>query len=566
MSTDASNEGIAGCLSHIMPDGSERPISFISRIFVPAENNYFVTDKEALAIYWSVRKLFQYLQNQKFTIRTDHKLLIGILGENKNIPTMASARFQRWAVFLAGFQYTLEYIKGNDNCTSDLLSRLPIKGKYVVSVDSEPQSTYMAFIESEYFPLNHNTIKLQSNRDKVISKVYYYVTHGWPKSISDDLKPYKDRHTDLSVEQGCLMLGYRVVIPSKSRKQILDELHSTHLGIVKMKAVARSYVWWPKIDAHIENVVKSCKYCMQLRQNPKKSELIPWSRPSGVWQRIHIDFFGPYHNSYFLVVLDAFSKWLEVKEMRKITTDNTIVELREIFGRWGLPVTLVSDNGAQLTSHVFTTFLKSNGIVHLRTAPGHSATNGAAENAVKTTKHALSAALADNKNKNVPKSVILNKFLLGYRNAPHSTTGESPSVLMLGRKLRCRLDLLYKSDEEVVREKQDKSIKNYNGRQNKVFKEGDEVMIKFYKQGGKESWLKAIVKKVLGTKRYECESSDGKTFIRHVDQIIDATIVETDSQKFDSEKVVVNSTVRNDNKIKKRMINVPSKLKDFILN
>lgn len=250
---------------------------------------------------------------------------------------------------------------------------------------------------------------------------------------------------------------------------------------------------------------------MQLRQNPKKSELIPWSRPSGVWQRVHIDFFGPYHNSYFLLVLDAYSKWLEVKEMKKITTDNTIVELREIFGRWGLPVTLVSDNGAQLTSHVFTTFLKSNGIVHLRTAPGHPATNGAAENAVKTTKHALSAALADIKNKYVPKSVILNKFLLGYRNAPHSTTGESPSVLMLGRKLRCRLDLLYKLDEEVERERQDKSIKNYNGSQYKVFKEGDEVMIKCYKQGNKESWLKATVKKVLGTKRYECESNDDKT-------------------------------------------------------
>jgi len=76
---------------------------------------------------------------------------------------------------------------------------------------------------------------------------------------------------------------------------------------------------------------------MQLRQNPKKSELIPWSRPSGVWQRVHIDFFGPFHNSYFLVVLDAYSKWLEVKEKTRITTDNTIVELREIFGRWGLP-------------------------------------------------------------------------------------------------------------------------------------------------------------------------------------------------------------------------------------
>jgi hypothetical protein len=67
-----TDDGIAGCLSHIMPDGSERPISFILRTFVAAENNYSVTDKEALAIYWSVKKLFQYLQYQRFTIRTDH--------------------------------------------------------------------------------------------------------------------------------------------------------------------------------------------------------------------------------------------------------------------------------------------------------------------------------------------------------------------------------------------------------------------------------------------------------------------------------------------------------------
>jgi hypothetical protein len=111
-----------------------------------------------------------------------------------------------------------------------------------MSKNSEPQSTYISFIEFEYFPINHNTIKLRTNRDKIISKVYYYVIHGWPKLVSDDLKPYKDKHTDLSVEQGCLMLGYRVVIPNKSRKSILDELHSTHLVVVKMKAVARSYV------------------------------------------------------------------------------------------------------------------------------------------------------------------------------------------------------------------------------------------------------------------------------------------------------------------------------------
>jgi hypothetical protein len=87
LTTDGSKDDIAGCLLHTIPDRNDRSISFILRTFVAAENNYSVTDKEALAIYWSVKKLFQYLQNQRFIIRTDHKPLIVILGEDKNIPT-----------------------------------------------------------------------------------------------------------------------------------------------------------------------------------------------------------------------------------------------------------------------------------------------------------------------------------------------------------------------------------------------------------------------------------------------------------------------------------------------
>lgn len=92
---------------------------------------------------------------------------------------------------------------------------------------------------------------------------------------------------------------------------------------------------------------------------------MPWSRPNGIWLRIHVNFFGPFQGSYFLVVLDAFSKWLEIKEMKHLTTDKTIEVLREIFCRWGLPLTLVSDNGTQLTFNEFIKFLKCNGIIHL---------------------------------------------------------------------------------------------------------------------------------------------------------------------------------------------------------
>lgn len=136
---------------------------------------------------------------------------------------------------------------------------------------------------------------------------------------------------------------------------------------------------------------------------------------------------------------------------------------------------------------------------------------------------------------------------------------------MLGRKLRCRLDLLYKSDDEVVRERQVKSIQNYNGSKDKVFKEGDEVMIKYYKPGSKESWLKATINKVLGTKRYECVARDDKTYIRHVDQIINATIIETETPTQESVNGDVSVTDRIDDK-KKRTKKFPCRLKDFIVN
>lgn len=95
-------------------------------------------------------------------------------------------------------------------------------------------------------------------------------------------------------------------------------------------------------------------------------------------------------------------------------------------------------------------------------------------------KYALSAALRDVKNNNISKSAIIDKFLLGYINAPYSTTVEAPSILILGRKLRCRLDLLYRSHEEIVHYKQSKAVQKYNNTGNRVYEIEDNVIIKFY--------------------------------------------------------------------------------------
>lgn len=209
---------------------------------------------------------------------------------------------------------------------------------------------------------------------------------------------------------------------------------------MKCKSIARSCVWWPKIDSDLESIIKSCQSCLSVRPDPNKAELISWEVPDRVWSRIHIDFAGPMNNNYYFIITDAFSKWPEVFRTREITSKFTINKLREVFARFGLPETIVSDNGTQFTSELFQNFVSMNKIVHITSPPGHPATDGAAENTVKSFKKGLKAALADDNN--IELDAIVQRYLFDYRLASHCSTGESPFKVMLNRTVRTRFDLI----------------------------------------------------------------------------------------------------------------------------
>lgn len=509
LQTDASQEGIAGALCHKLENGSLKPVGFVSRTLMQAEKNYSVLDKEALAIYWSVKKFYQYLMGNEFVIQTDHKPLTHIFGDKKGIPQMAASRLQRWAVFLSGFSYKVEYVKGKDNNVADMLSRHPTKIHYI-SEDHDIQSSYLNFVIKET-PIDHKQIAVETRKDPVLARVLEYIMTGWPDTTEDSLQTFFDKRFELTCEQGCVMWGYRVVIPKKFRSQLLLELHSSHLGIVKMKSIARAYFYWPGLNAEIETLGKQCIPCVTNTNDPRKSMTIPWSRPQRPWERIHIDFAGPVNNCYYFIIIDAYSKYPEIFKMSNITTDETISKLRETFSRWGIPNEIISDNGPQLTSQEFKKFITSNGIKHITSAPYHPATNGAAENAVKTFKKSLKAALNDTMNRNVPTEVIICRYLMNYRNSVHCATNEMPSVLMIGRKVKTLFDLLKPSKENT-------KVINHKGRVENFMK-GQNVMIKDYRDKNNPRWIKAKIHEILGNKNYLCKTIEDKICRRHLDQI-----------------------------------------------
>ena len=228
-----------------------------------------------------------------------------------------------------------------------------------------------------------------TRNDPVLSKLLVYLRKGWPDEVPETLQAYFHKRHELTIEGDTLLWGMRVVVPPKWRKTVLNELHQGHQGIVRMKQLARSHVWWPNIDQELEDTVKDCASCQEHRNAPPKSPLNPWSWPEVPWDRIHVDFAGPVKGRMLFVVVDSHSKWPEVSIMNTTSTAQTITVLREMFARNGLPRELVSDNGLQFTSHEFCQYMTTNGIRHITTSPYHPASNGAAERFVQTIKRAL---------------------------------------------------------------------------------------------------------------------------------------------------------------------------------
>ncbi|GFR10294.1 uncharacterized protein K02A2.6 [Trichonephila clavata] len=124
LASDASPVGIGCILSHVYPDGSERPIAFASRTLSGSEKKYSQIDKEAISIVRAVKKFYLYLKGRSFTLITDHKPLVAIFG-SKSLPVLAATRLLHYALILQSFEFDIIFRKTIEHGNADFLSRLP---------------------------------------------------------------------------------------------------------------------------------------------------------------------------------------------------------------------------------------------------------------------------------------------------------------------------------------------------------------------------------------------------------------------------------------------------------
>lgn len=226
-------------LSHISEDGEEKPIAFASCTLSSSEQNYSMIEKEALAIIFGVKKFHQYPFGRRFTLLTDHKPLTYILGPKRGIPVLTASRLQRWSIQLAAYTYNIEYCASKDHGNADALSRLPRK-TIEEADDWSIEGDQFNRVQIKRIPITATRFRKATRGDPVLSHVLHSILHGWPadENTPEELRFYCAKREEFTLEDGCLLCGTNVVIPSRYRQEVLSELHLNHSGVVRMKSLA----------------------------------------------------------------------------------------------------------------------------------------------------------------------------------------------------------------------------------------------------------------------------------------------------------------------------------------
>ena len=293
--------------------------------------------------------------------------------------------------------------------------QLPIGAVNLITSNLPGSSTKIELIHEE------------TSKDPTLTLLRHYIHMGWPndcRMLPQELHTFWNYREDLSMENGLIMKGARLLIPSTLRKKVLEQIHDGHLGIEKCMLKARDSVFWPGISNDIRETVEKCGICQASSRAAKPVGNVS-DVPPHAWHTLGTDLFY-WNNIDYLVIRDYFSKYLIVRRLPNSSTHAVIKELGLVFTELGTPFILRSDNGPCYSSKEFHNFLSFYQVDHITSSPHYPQSNGFAEALVGITKKLMGKSVKDGK--------LWNYGLLQYRTTPISSTLPSPLEMLTGRR------------------------------------------------------------------------------------------------------------------------------------
>ena len=482
--TDASDKGL-GCILYQRKEGKLRVIAYGSRTLTKTEKNYKLHSNklEFLCLYWAITQQFRdYLYYAKdITVYTDNNPLLYVTSTGK-----LNGCGQRWVNQLANFNFTIKYRPGKVNRDADCLSRAPLEiDEYINLCTQEASIEEVVVILNTENDRNNNTVNIHeifsqiengfletntrnvintktiaekqqkdptlkrvieilktgkrptSNQRKKETKEVIILLHQWKKLFIDENNILRRKYKSFQ----------QIILPPEMKQLIYTELHNNmgHLGVDRVTQLARTRVYWPKMETDIEEyILEKCRCLKQRKPTVKKFAPIQSIITSSPMELVSIDFVhletssGGYQ--YILTIIDHFTRFVQLYPTCNKSAKTAAVHLfNDFINRFGIPLRLLHDQGKEFENKLFYHLEKLYGITKSHTTPYHPQSNGLTERMNQTILGMLRTL--EEKEKSNWKNAI-NSLTHAYNCTRHDTTGYAPYYLMFGRHPRLPLDLI----------------------------------------------------------------------------------------------------------------------------
>ena len=430
-----------------------RPVNYTARAKTEAELNYGKVGGESLGIMSGVLLNAMYLYGTKFSVVVDHLPLVPMYNNHsKALP----ARVAKHRSKLRAFDFTVVYEPGTTT-PSDYGSRHPPAVRKYTELERETLGVETEEEDAEIIIARLDMVEdavtlpiMARYTTKEYNQLLTDVMQGQMSQDSTKLVGIKECFQELSVNQGIILRGERLLIPTKLRASVLAAAHEGCPGGDAMLRQLRLDVWWPGMDRDVKVFTRSCLACSAATPTTSTPPMIERETPDRVWSEVQADFKGPVAGRfYFHVVIDQLSRWPEVEVVTSTSFEQLRPALERSWGLLGIPDRVTHDNGPPYNSQKWRDYAREKGFQLSPCTPEHPRANGIAERFMGVLVKTVHAAVAAGKD---PQAEVQRR-LLNYRNTPHPSTGKTPSEMIMLRRMKTKIPAILKaSDNNIQKE------------------------------------------------------------------------------------------------------------------